>query len=66
MRKFWILALVLASVTSVAFAQVKVSGASAKLGDLVGSPTLVTVVLKTGHRDANLKVSAGPQHPPQP
>ena len=40
-----------------AFAQVAVTGAAgAKLSDLAGSPTLVTVVLKAGAQDKNLKI----------
>ena len=55
----WILALsILALATLPAAAQVRVTGAAgATVGQLAGSPTLVTVVLKdSGARDANLKV----------
>ena len=61
--------LILMSVVALVFsatasAQVPVSGVSgAKLQDLVGSPTLVTVVLKSGPEDVNLNVvDIGPDY----
>lgn len=58
MRK--LLAVVVATLVlaGTALAQVRVTGAGAGLGDLIGSPTLVTVVLKGGAKDANLRVVA--------
>lgn len=58
MRKFLLAAVIVLGSSGAAFGQVRVTGAGAKLGDLVGSPTLVTVVLKGGVKDANLKVAS--------
>lgn len=58
MRKVLIAGIVALGLTGGAIAQVRVSGASAKLSDLAGSQTLVTVVLKGGAKDSNLRVSA--------
>lgn len=58
MTRLILTALLLLGLATTATAQVRVTGAAAKLSDLVGSPTLVTVVLKGGAKDANLRVSA--------
>lgn len=57
MRKTLLAAGLAMALAFAAPAQVRVTGAAAKLSDLAGSPTLVTVVLKGGAKDSNLRVA---------
>ena len=58
MRMFLVAGMLLLAVAGSAVAQVRVSGASAKLSDLAGTQTLVTVVLKGGAKDSNLRIAS--------
>jgi len=58
MARIILIALLLLGISGAAFAQVRITGASGNLGSLVGSSSLVTVVLKGGIKDSNLRVSA--------
>nr|AUN37002.1 hypothetical protein [uncultured bacterium] len=58
MRRFLAMTFAAILAAGAAFAGVKVTGAAASIGDLAGTPTLVTVVLKGGAKDTNLIVGA--------
>lgn len=58
MSKILIAAITALGLVCGAYAQVRVTGASAKLSDLAGSQTLVTVVLKAGVKDSNLRIAS--------